>query len=70
MAKARASALRLVRKVLYGCSACGHQASVIEDFYKTWRNHIKKTDIELFVGAGGLALGISDAGFKHEGVIE
>lgn len=25
---------------------------------------------ELFVGAGGLALGISDAGFKHEGVIE
>lgn len=26
--------------------------------------------LELFVGAGGLAFGISRAGFKHQGVVE
>ncbi len=28
------------------------------------------TSVELFAGAGGLALGISNAGFKHEAVVE
>ncbi|MGH3087755.1 MAG: DNA cytosine methyltransferase, partial [Rubrobacteraceae bacterium] len=26
--------------------------------------------VELFAGAGGLALGISEAGFEHEAVVE
>ncbi|HEX7117324.1 MAG TPA: DNA cytosine methyltransferase [Longimicrobiales bacterium] len=29
-----------------------------------------KTSIELFTGAGGLALGVAEAGFRHVGVIE
>ena len=29
-----------------------------------------RTSVELFAGAGGLALGISNAGFKHKAVVE
>jgi DNA (cytosine-5)-methyltransferase 1 len=34
----------------------------------TWGEHVKS--VELFAGAGGLALGTAMAGFKHEVVLE